>query len=116
MNTAPHKHRNAVKTHCIRGHLFDEFNTYYDDMIDTFKSGLTLERINVNGDYSPSNCRWASIKEQANNRRSHRIITYNGITKNLQQWSEYLGIRRETLAYRLNSKWNIEKAFYREVQ
>lgn len=88
------------------------FKNFEKDMSKLFKKGLTLERINNNGDYSPLNCKWATRKEQANNRRTSRFITYKGITKTLQQWAEYLGIKQSTLGMRFYVYgWSIEKMF-----
>ena len=73
--------------------------------------GLSLERIDVNGNYSPQNCKWIPLKEQAKNRRNCNMITFNGETKNLTEWSRILGIKRYTLFSRLKNGWSIEKAF-----
>lgn len=81
-----------------------------------YRENLTLDRIDNNKDYSPANCRWATVKEQNNNQRSNRLITYKGVTKNLTQWAESLGINAGTLKSRLDdSHWSIEKAFGTKV-
>ncbi|MEN8136170.1 MAG: hypothetical protein ABFS18_11640 [Thermodesulfobacteriota bacterium] len=72
--------------------------------------GASLNRIDNDKDYTPQNCRWADVKEQANNKRSNRYITYNNVTLTLQQWSRKTGLRREMIARRLNSGWSEEDA------
>lgn len=62
-----------------------------------YNVGMTIERINVNGNYSPRNCRWASRKEQANNRRNTVYVTIDGVTKTLSQWADFVGISRSTI-------------------
>lgn len=81
-----------------------------------YDENLTLERIDNDGDYCPENCTWVSRKEQANNRRSSRYITFNGETKTLAQWGETVGIQSGTIAYRIKSGWSIEDALTKPVR
>ena len=76
-----------------------------------YKKGLTLDRIDNNKGYSPSNCRWVTRKVQANNKRNNRLITYKDVTLTLAQWSEKLNMSYSVLKYRLSNKWDIETAF-----
>lgn len=66
-----------------------------------YKKGLTIERIDVNGNYCPENCKWATTLEQSYNRRDNVWIEYDGETKTLCQWADCFGIRRSTLCHRL---------------
>lgn len=86
-------------------------------MKNGYKDTLSIERKDVNGHYEPSNCRWATQKEQCNNRRSNHMITYDNRTMTLTQWSEELGINRGTLDTRINRyHWSVEKAFTEPVK
>lgn len=80
-----------------------------------YKKGLTLDRIDVNGNYEPSNCRWVTKEVQDNNRRNNRKITYKGEIKTLSQWSKEYNINIVTLSDRLKSGMSIDEALNKPV-
>lgn len=96
----------------------DNFQTFYDWAINNgYKDKLTIDRIDTNGNYEPSNCRWATYKEQQNNKRNNYLITYNGKTHTLTEWSELLDINTQTLRSRIClNNWSIERAFTTPIQ
>lgn len=67
-----------------------------------YKDGLTLDRIDVNGDYEPSNCRFITNKEQQRNKRNNVFAEILGITKTVSEWAEISNLDRHTILYRLN--------------
>lgn len=94
------------------------FINFYDwSMNNGYQDNLTIDRIDVNGNYEPSNCRWINMKQQSNNRRDNHNITYNNETHTIAEWSEILNINRYTLYYRINkSNMSIEEALTKKVR
>lgn len=91
--------------------LNDKFAFYYWAINNGYSNKLSLDRIDVNGDYSPENCRWADWITQNNNMRSNRILTVNGESHTLAQWSRITGLMPRTIANRIDVKgWTVEKA------
>lgn len=90
----------------------NDFKTFYDwSIANGYKENLTIDRIDVNGNYEASNCRWATYKEQNRNKRNSRMITFNGETHCLAEWAEKIGINSKTLASRLKKSDQIESIF-----
>lgn len=85
-------------------------------ILNGYSEGLTIDRIDNNGDYSPLNCRWVTMKTQANNQDKTVRIEYSGVCKTLHEWSDILGINPTTLYFRIYKRgWNIERAFTEKV-
>jgi hypothetical protein len=78
-----------------------------------YSEELSLDRIEVNGNYEPKNCRWIAKKEQAKNKTTNRLITINGEGHCLSDWARISGIPYETLRSRLNAGVPAEKAVLR---
>ncbi len=70
---------------------------------------MTIERKDVNGNYFPENCVWATWKQQQNNRSNNHRIDFDGINLTLQQWAEKLGIKSSTLRMRFEYGWDTAK-------
>jgi len=99
-----------------RGISFDprwkKFENFWEDMKETYKDNLEIDRIDNNMGYSKNNCRWTTEKENCNNRRSHRFITYRGETHNITQWAEKIGMPIKLIYDRIvRFHWPVEKAF-----
>lgn len=76
-----------------------------------YEDYLEIDRINVNGSYSPENCRWADRVTQTNNTRRNRFLEYNGAVRTMSEWSKQIGIPYTTLRARINTlHWPVEKA------
>ena len=80
----------------------ESFEAFYQDMAPGYSPGLTLDRIDVNGNYEPGNCRWATYQEQARNTRKSRIIDTPWGRMTVIEASERSGIGETTLLYRLD--------------
>lgn len=82
---------------------WQDVEKFYDwSLKNGYQETLTIERIDVNGNYEPLNCKWATWKEQANNKTNSKTIEFKGLVKTLTQWSESTGIPYNTLVSRIN--------------
>lgn len=93
---------------CKEWEAFEPFRDWA--MANGYSDDLTLDRKDNNGNYEPSNCRWATRKEQANNRRTNHLIMLDGVELTLSQAAERLGVGYKYLKNRIcRDKWSIEK-------
>ena len=88
-------------------HGYDDTATY---------GACTLDRIDVNGDYEPENCRFVTLTEQCRNKQHNHQITYCGITQPISAWATETGISSSALYNRFNRGWDPERAFSQPVR
>ncbi|MGV7002497.1 helix-turn-helix domain-containing protein [Priestia megaterium] len=98
---APHYERYGGRGIRVCEEWDKSFETFYKDMIDTYKEGLTIDRIDVNGNYEPGNCKWATMMEQGNNRRNNRVIEVFGETMTIAQAARKYNVKERTLRDRI---------------
>lgn len=113
-----YKSTNGYKNYGGRGikvceewkHLEGFVKFYNWSIKNGYKENLTLDRIDINGDYEPSNCRWVTPKYQSNHRRNNKIIKFNGLEKTSKQWCELYNVSQTTFLDRIKRGWSIEQA------
>lgn len=96
--------------------ICDEWKNNYDNFYkwsldNNFQLGLSIDRIDNNGDYEPSNCRWATRKQQMRNTSRNRYITYKGETHSLAEWCEILNVKYRTASTRLYRGKSLDQVF-----
>lgn len=95
----------------------NDFQKFYKWSVENeYNNNLTIDRIDVDGNYEPNNCRWVSMKVQANNRRTNAQIEFNGKTQNIAKWAEELGINKRTLSNRFERGWTLQRALSTPVK
>jgi len=91
-------------------HKWRTFEGFHEDMGSEYKEGLTLERIDPNGNYEPSNCKWATTVEQGNNKTNNHVLTIFGEELTLSEASQKYNIPYDTLKRRIYKGWTHEEA------
>lgn len=105
----PHYHRYGGRGITVCDRWMNSFEHFLADMGER-PQGMSIERVNNNKGYSPGNCKWATSKEQGRNQRTNRMLTYQGETKTLVEWSEILNIDRALISNRLRKGWTTDRA------
>lgn len=108
-----HPHRSDYHRYGGRGIKFSDewgdFEKFRDDLYESYLAhtekygakNTTLDRIDVNGNYCKENCRWATVREQANNTTTNVVVEYKGRTQTQEQWARELGVSRNAIARRV---------------
>lgn len=90
----------------------DEWKESYEAFRDWahgngYQDNLSIDRIDPHGPHSPDNCRWATDKQQQDNRSNNRILTFNGVSKTLAEWADATGFTKSTIEHRLSRGWSV---------
>ena len=93
---------------------FNAFESFC--LANGWKPGLQVDRIDNSAGYFPENIRFVTSAENLRNKRTNHLITYNGETHCLTDWSKILGVADSTLQRRLSSGWSVEDAFTKSIQ
>lgn len=101
-------------TVCEIWHNYERFKDWA--IHNGYTKNLSLDRIKVDGNYCPHNCRWADSKTQARNTRRNRLLTFGGKTQCVSAWCEELKITESCLRKRLRLGWSVEKALLTPVK
>lgn len=99
---------------CDEWHNFQKFSDWAK--ASGYEDGLTIDRIDVNGNYAPFNCRWVNMVIQGNNKRNNHLITLDGERHTLSEWCIIRGIRYGTLLTRLSRGWSEYDALTKPLQ
>jgi hypothetical protein len=92
----------------------NDFMSFYNWALNNgYQEDLSIDRIDVNGNYEPSNCRWIPMAEQSKNRRNTVYFTYNGETKPISDWVREFGIPKTTFRRRIEQNRPIEEILYK---
>jgi hypothetical protein len=111
VDSYPHYGGRGIKV-CERWHSYENF---YNDMGER-PEGMSIERVDANGDYCPENCKWATNAEQQRNKTNNRYLTVNGEKKLLIDWAKEYRIPRSTMYSRLDRGWSDERAVTQPLQ
>ncbi len=95
----------------------DDFINFYNwAMANGYTKKLTIDRININGNYEPKNCRWVDMKTQGRNKRTNVTLPYNGETHCLKEWAEIVNIKVGTLQNRVYKQWSVKDILTQPVK
>ncbi len=110
------EYKNYGKRGIVVCKRWEKFENFLEDMGEPPTDKHSIDRIDNDGNYCKSNCRWATLKQQQRNKRNNLFITYDGKTQCLAAWAEEFDIKYGTLESRLRRGWSIGKALTTPVK